>query len=99
MSNDFLGTRHKVFINYHHANDQYYRELFEGMFAAQAGKGKSLAEALYGQSDGIFVTQSVQIGEIAPSLSTDTIRQKIRDEYLRDRRFNSEVQHIILPKI
>lgn len=84
MSNGLLGTRHKVFISYHHANDQYYRNLFEGMFAVQAGGKNSLAERLYGQSRGIFITQSVQIGEINPYLATDTIRQKIRDEYLRD---------------
>jgi hypothetical protein len=84
MGIGFLGTRHKVFISYHHANDQHYRELFEGIFAAQSGGKNSLAELLYGQSHGIFITQSVQIGEINPYLTTDTIRQQIRDEYLRD---------------
>lgn len=74
MGIGFLWTRHKVFISYHHANDQYYHNLFESMFAAKAGGEKTLAELLYGQSHGIFVTQSVQIGEINPYLTTDTIR-------------------------
>ncbi len=84
MSNGFSGTRHKVFISYHHANDQDYRNLFESMFAAKAGGEKTRAEIFYGQNDGVFITKSVQIGEIDKELSTDTIRQKIRDEYLRD---------------
>jgi len=25
--------RHEVFVSYHHANDQYYRNLFEGLFS------------------------------------------------------------------
>jgi len=31
-----------------------------------------------------MVSKSVQIGEIDPVLPTETVRQKIRDEYLRD---------------
>ncbi len=61
--------RHNVFISYHHANDQTYRNQFEGYFA--------------GSLD-IFVSKSVQIGDIDPNLKTETVRQKIRDEYLRD---------------
>lgn len=61
--------RHKVFVSYHHANEQYYRETFETLFSG-----------IYD----IMVSKSVQIGEINPNLQTDTIRQKIRDEYLRD---------------
>ena len=61
--------RHKVFVSYHHANDQYYREEFENLFSN-----------IYD----IMVSKSVQIGEIDPYLKTETIRQKIRDEYLRD---------------
>jgi len=60
---------HKVFVSYHHANDQWDRERFEGLFSDYFG---------------IMITRSVQIGDINPLLSTDTIRQKIRDEYLRD---------------
>lgn len=62
-------TRHKVFVSYHHANDQFYRNLFEEMFA---------------NTYGIMVSKSVQIGDIDADLATDTIRQKVRDEYLRD---------------
>jgi hypothetical protein len=61
--------RHKVFVSYHHANDQYYRNKFEELFANQYD---------------IMVSRSVQIGDIDPFLRTETIRQKIRDEYLRD---------------
>lgn len=60
---------HKVFVSYHHANDQLHRELFEGLFA---------------HSFGVFISHSVQIGEISPWLTTDSIRAKIRDEYLRE---------------
>lgn len=61
--------RHKVFVSYHHANDQYYRNYFENIFS---------------DMHDIMVSKSVQIGDITPNLQTDTIRQKIRDEYLRD---------------
>lgn len=64
-----LGQRHKTFVSYHHDNDQYYRNAFEALFANQYD---------------IMLSQSVQIGDINPYLATDTIRQKIRDEYLRD---------------
>jgi hypothetical protein len=64
-----LTNRHKVFVSYHHANDQYYRNRFEQLFS--------------GAYD-IMVSKSVQIGDINTYLPTETIRQKIRDEYLRD---------------
>lgn len=60
---------HKVFVSYHHALDQAYRDAFERLFS---------------DIHGIMVSKSVQIGDIAPNLKTDTVRQKIRDEYLRD---------------
>jgi len=63
------GQRHKVFVSYHHDNDQYYRNLFENLFADHYD---------------IMVSKSVQIGDINSNISTETIRQKIRDEYLRD---------------
>lgn len=56
--------KHKVFISYHHANDQSYKE---GLV----------------NSD-IFIDASVNTGDIDDSLSDQAIRQKIRDEYLRD---------------
>lgn len=61
--------RHKVFVSYHHANDQAYRDRFEDLFG--------------GQHD-IMVSKSVQDGDIDEKLPAETIRQKIRDEYLRD---------------
>ena len=61
--------RHNVFVSYHHANDQYYREKFENLFS---------------NTYDIMVSRSVQIGDINENLPTETIRQKIRDEYLRD---------------
>lgn len=61
--------RHKVFVSYHHANDQHYRNNFENMFC---------------NLNDIMVTKSVQIGDINPYLKTDTIRQIIRNDYLRD---------------
>ncbi len=63
------SVRHKTFVSYHHYNDQYYRDLFESMF-----------QNYYD----IMVSKSVQIGDIGDNLSTEYIRQKIRDEYLRD---------------
>jgi hypothetical protein len=61
--------RHRVFVSYHHANDQAYRDQFERLFA---------------QVHDVMVSQSVQIGDIDPNLPTETVRQRIRDEYLRD---------------
>lgn len=63
------NSRHNVFVSYHHANDQWYRDQFEGLFS--------------GYYD-IMVSKSVQIGDIGSNLRTETIRQKIRDEYLRN---------------
>lgn len=63
------STRHKVFVSYHHDNDQYYREAFELLFS---------------HYHGVMISRSVQIGDIDPNLATETIRQKVRDEYLRD---------------
>lgn len=66
----FAGLRHKVFVSYHHSiGDQKYRNDFESLFA---------------ERHGIMISKSVQIGDINPNIATDTIRQKIRDEYLRD---------------
>lgn len=64
-----MADIHKVFVSYHHANDQAYRDAFEHMFSLLSG---------------VFISRSVQAGEISPYLTTDTIRAKIRDEYLRD---------------
>ena len=61
--------RHKVFVSYHHANDQRYRDLFEALFV---------------NINNVMVSRSVQIGDLDENLATETIRQKIRDDYLRD---------------
>jgi len=62
------SKRHRVFVSYYHTEDQDYRELFEGLFS---------------DIHDIMVSESVEIGDIHPDLKTETIRQKIRDEYLR----------------
>jgi hypothetical protein len=59
---------HKVFISYHHQNDQYYRDC--------------LVEA--GEQYSIFIDASVDTGDISDHLSDQAIRETIRDEYLRD---------------
>lgn len=65
-----MGTqRHKVFISYHHANDQGYRNSFENLFSKEFD---------------IMVSKSVQMGDLDQNLKTEAIRQKIRNEYLRD---------------
>lgn len=59
---------HKVFISYHHANDQYYKE-----------------ELLRLNRDRkIFIDGSVDTGDIDETLSDQSIRALIRDDYLRD---------------
>lgn len=61
-----MTTKHKVFVSYHHDNDQEYRIQFE----------KICSE--------VMVSRSVDIGDIDPNSNTEYVRQKIRDEYLRD---------------
>jgi len=64
-----MATKHKTFISYHHANDEYYKNEFKKIFS---------------DIHDIIVPWDVEIGDIDPSLKPDTIRRKIRDEYLRD---------------
>ena len=59
---------HKVFISYHHANDQFYKECLVWM----------------GNQYKIFIDQSVDTGDISDNLTDQAIREKIRDDYLRD---------------
>ena len=61
-------TKHKVFISYHHLNDQWHKE----------------ALIKWSESNDIFIDASVDTGDIDENLSDDSIRQKIRDEYLKD---------------
>ena len=64
-----MNNRHRVFVSYYHTKDQGYRERFEGLFSD-----------VYN----IIVSESVEIGDIDPSLPTERIRQIIREKYLRD---------------
>ena len=61
------NSRHKVFISYHHANDQRHKDTFIRQFS------------------NIFINGSVDTSSIDDTnLKTETIRQKIRDDYIRD---------------
>lgn len=64
-----ITKRHKVFVSFHHANDEYYRNQFEHICA---------------NINDVIVNKSVQIGDIDPYLKPERIRQIIRDKYLRD---------------
>ncbi len=64
-----MSNLHKVFLSYHHELDECYKKIFELWFCNKCRT---------------IMTGSVQIGDIDPYLPTETIRQKIRDEYLRD---------------
>lgn len=64
-----MSEMHKTFISFHHENDELYKTNFENMFSNYFD---------------IFISRAVSEGDIDPDLATDTIRQKIRDEYLRD---------------
>lgn len=59
---------HKVFISYHHENDQCYKD--------------SLVAC--GEKYSIFLDRSVNAGDVRGSLPDERIRQIIRDDYLRD---------------
>ena len=58
---------HRVFISYHHTNDQGHKATL-----------LDLNERL-----GVFIDKSVDTGDIDPNLPDETIRVKIRDDYLR----------------
>jgi MTH538 TIR-like domain (DUF1863) len=64
-----MTKRHKTFISYHHANDEEYKIAFKKIFA---------------DIHDIVIPWDVEIGDIDPNLKTDTVRRKIRDEYLKD---------------
>ena len=64
-----MSDRHRVFVSYYHRDDQAYRDHFENRFS---------------DFYDIYVSESVKMGDIDPNLKTETILQKIRDEYLRD---------------
>lgn len=58
---------HRVFISYHHANDQFYKE--------------RLVE--WAEKNDVFKDWSVDIGDIDEDLPDERIREIIRDEYLQ----------------
>lgn len=60
--------KHKVFISYQHNNDQSYKEELLRLNTKNA----------------IFIDGSVDTGDIDEKLTDIRIREKIRDEYLRD---------------
>ena len=59
---------HRVFISYHHENDQQYKNLLVN----------------FGHQHKIFIDVSVNTGDISDNLSDEQIRTRIRDDYLRD---------------
>ncbi len=60
---------HKVFISYHHHEDQGYKE----------------ALVKFGEEWSIFLDRSVDTGDIPDGWDDERIRRAIRDEYLRAR--------------
>lgn len=64
-----MSNRHNVFISYHHANDEHYKNEFERLFSG-----------IYD----VLETKAVSDGDIDPNIQTETIRQKIRDEFIRN---------------
>ncbi|MGJ8651595.1 MAG: TIR domain-containing protein [Opitutaceae bacterium] len=63
-----MSNRHNVFISYHHQNDEAYKIEFEKLFSG-----------IYD----IMETKAVSDGDIDPYLNTETIRQQIRDNFIR----------------
>lgn len=59
---------HRVFISYHHGNDQYYKDRLGSI----------------GEARSLFVDGSVDTGDIDDDLADQSIREIIRDDYLRD---------------
>lgn len=59
---------HKVFISYHHRNDQQYKNYLVAM----------------AETSGTFINRSVDTGDIPDHWEPQTIRRVIRDDYLQD---------------
>lgn len=59
---------HKVFISYHHKNDQWAKDQL----------------VKWAEKHDIFIDGSVDTGDIPDNWSDEKIREQIRDEYLRD---------------
>jgi hypothetical protein len=64
-----MSTRHRIFLSFHHANDEAYKLRFEQLFCAAE-------KAVY--------SHSVNDGDIDSGLPAERIRQTIRDRYLRN---------------
>ena len=62
------NTMHKVFISFHHDNDQWYKDEL----------------VRWGTRYEIFEDGSVELGEIPDDWEPQQIREYIRDEHLRD---------------
>lgn len=62
------NTMHKVFISFHHDNDQWYKDEL----------------VRWGTKNKIFEDGSVDLGEIPDDWEPQQIREYIRDEHLRD---------------
>lgn len=60
---------HKVFISFHHANDESYKNELEKL-------------ALQNKTE--FISKAIQDGDIDDNITTETIYQKIRDNYIAD---------------
>lgn len=58
---------HRVFISYHHANDQAYKDML----------------VKWGKENDIFIDWCVDTGDISDELTDQQIRETIRDEYLQ----------------
>lgn len=63
-----VKSKHKIFISYHHDNDQAYKEALLRLNNAYD----------------LFIDASVDTGDINEDLDDQAIREKIRDEYLQD---------------
>jgi Thoeris protein ThsB, TIR-like domain len=63
-----MPIKHKVFISYHHANDQVYKNQLQSLNHAHD----------------LFTDMSVDTGDIDEDLDDEAIRTKIRDDYLKD---------------
>jgi len=63
-----MQSKHKVFICYHHANDQHYKEEL----------------LRYNDFYDLFIDGSVDTGDIDEDLPDESIRRIIRDDYLQD---------------
>lgn len=59
---------HKVFVSFHHANDQWYKDEL----------------VKWGKENNVFIDGSVDMGEIPDNWDAQHIREYIRDNHLKD---------------